>query len=96
MKFSTGSGPAAFVPKQVSRPIGHWYAGVLSAGHARALLSLEEAEEQELLAARIIAEGMSVRATEEAVALALAEGAATKRPPAKRPRPHAPGLNDQA
>jgi ParB family chromosome partitioning protein len=71
-------------------------AGVLSAGHARALLSLEEAEEQELLAARIIAEGMSVRATEEAVALALAEGAATKRPPAKRPRPHAPGLNDLA
>jgi ParB family chromosome partitioning protein len=71
-------------------------AGVLSAGHARALLSLEQAEDQELLAARIIAEGMSVRATEEAVSLALAEGAETKRPAAKRPRPHAPGLNDLA
>jgi ParB family chromosome partitioning protein len=71
-------------------------AGVLSAGHARALLSLEEAEQQELLATRIIAEGMSVRATEEAVALALAEGAPAKKAAAKRPRPHAPGLTDLA
>ena len=61
-------------------------AGVLSAGHARALLSLEGTEQQELLAARIVAEGLSVRATEEAVALALAEGAPTKRPAAKRSR----------
>jgi ParB family transcriptional regulator, chromosome partitioning protein len=71
-------------------------AGVLSAGHARALLSLEESEQQELLATRIIAEGMSVRATEEAVALALAEGAPAKKAAAKRPRPHAPGLTDLA
>jgi ParB family transcriptional regulator, chromosome partitioning protein len=71
-------------------------AGVLSAGHARALLSLEKPEQQEVLATRIVAEGMSVRATEEAVALALAEGAPAKKPLAKRPRPHAPGLSDLA
>ena len=46
-------------------------AGVLSAGHARALLALEAGPEaQEELAARIVAEGLSVRATEEAVTLA--------------------------
>ena len=46
-------------------------AGVLSAGHARALLALEGGPEaQEELAARIVAEGLSVRATEEAVTLA--------------------------
>lgn len=46
-------------------------AGVLSAGHARALLGLEAgAEAQERLAERIVAEGLSVRATEEAVTLA--------------------------
>jgi ParB family chromosome partitioning protein len=71
-------------------------AGVLSAGHARALLSLEEADQQELLATRIVAEGLSVRATEEAVSLALAEGVPAKKPAARRPRPHAPGLNDLA
>jgi ParB family chromosome partitioning protein len=71
-------------------------AGVLSAGHARALLSLERPEQQEVLATRIVQEGMSVRATEEAVALALAEGAPAKRPAVKRAKPHAPGLNDLA
>jgi ParB family chromosome partitioning protein len=71
-------------------------AGVLSAGHARALLSLERPEQQEVLASRIVAEGMSVRATEEAVALALAEGAPAKRPTVKRAKPHAPGLNELA
>ena len=39
----------------------------LTAGHARALLSLETAELQELLAERIMTEDLSVRATEEAV-----------------------------
>jgi ParB family chromosome partitioning protein len=71
-------------------------AGVLSAGHARALLSLERSEQQEVLAGRIIAEGMSVRATEEAVSLALAEGAPAKKPTVKRAKPHAPGLSDLA
>ncbi|SOD63756.1 chromosome segregation DNA-binding protein [Streptomyces zhaozhouensis] len=44
-------------------------AGVLSAGHARALLSVEDAEEQNKLALRIVAEGLSVRAVEEIVTL---------------------------
>lgn len=44
-------------------------AGVLSAGHARALLSLDDPDAQERLAGRIVAEGMSVRAVEEAVHL---------------------------
>ncbi|MDR0488715.1 MAG: ParB/RepB/Spo0J family partition protein [Propionibacteriaceae bacterium] len=44
--------------------------GVLSAGHARALLGLPDPESMEKLAAKIVAEGMSVRATEEAVTLA--------------------------
>lgn len=45
-------------------------AGVLSYGHARAILGLEGAEKQEALATRVVAEGLSVRATEEAVSLA--------------------------
>jgi len=54
-------------------------AGVISAGHARALLGLQDADAQDALATRIVAEGMSVRATEEAVAMAASE-----RPTAKR------------
>ncbi|SNS58200.1 chromosome partitioning protein, ParB family [Geodermatophilus pulveris] len=68
-------------------------AGVISAGHARALLGLADAEAQEALATRVVAEGMSVRATEEAVALAVAEQPAAKR----RPRRFtAPGVEDLA
>ncbi|ANP56193.1 ParB/RepB/Spo0J family partition protein [Streptomyces griseochromogenes] len=44
-------------------------AGVLSAGHARALLSIDDSEEQDRLAHRIVAEGLSVRAVEEIVTL---------------------------
>ncbi|BDM73474.1 chromosome partitioning protein ParB [Streptomyces nigrescens] len=44
-------------------------AGVLSAGHARALLSVEDSEEQDRLARRIVAEGLSVRSVEEIVTL---------------------------
>ncbi len=44
-------------------------AGVLSAGHARALLSVEDSEEQDRLAHRIVAEGLSVRSVEEIVTL---------------------------
>ncbi|WP_040338877.1 ParB/RepB/Spo0J family partition protein [Candidatus Blastococcus massiliensis] len=54
-------------------------AGVISAGHARALLGLQDAEAQDALATRIVAEGMSVRATEEAVAMAAAEQPTTRR-----------------
>jgi ParB family transcriptional regulator, chromosome partitioning protein len=71
-------------------------AGVLSAGHARALLSLEGgAEKQEELAARIVAEGLSVRATEEAVTLANSAGPATPTAPRRKPI-HMPGLQDVA
>lgn len=41
--------------------------GVLSAGHARALLGLRDTDRQERVAQRVIAEGLSVRATEEFV-----------------------------
>jgi ParB family chromosome partitioning protein len=44
-------------------------AGVLSAGHARALLSLDDPQDQERLAQRIVAEGLSVRSVEEIVSL---------------------------
>ncbi|MDQ0693359.1 ParB/RepB/Spo0J family partition protein [Arthrobacter sp. W4I7] len=54
------------LPPLVQRRVA---AGVLSAGHARALLGLPDAAAMERLAQRIVAEGMSVRATEEAVAL---------------------------
>lgn len=71
-------------------------AGVLSAGHARALLSLEAGPEaQEELASRIVAEGLSVRATEEAVT--LANRGDTAAPAALRRKPiHMPGLQDVA
>jgi ParB family chromosome partitioning protein len=71
-------------------------AGVLSAGHARALLALEGGpEQQEELAARIVAEGLSVRATEEAVTLANRDDTAA--PPTPRRKPiHMPGLQDVA
>lgn len=59
-------------------------AGVLSAGHARALLGLEDPAEQERLADRIIAEGLSVRSTEEVVA--LSRGGATPKPTSRTPR----------
>jgi len=71
-------------------------AGVLSAGHARALLALEGGPEaQEQLAARIVAEGLSVRATEEAVTLANRADAGNGAPPRRKPI-HMPGLQDVA
>lgn len=54
------------LPAPVQRRVA---AGVLSAGHARALLTLDDPIAQERLAQRIVAEGMSVRAVEEAVAV---------------------------
>ncbi|MHB8341583.1 MAG: ParB/RepB/Spo0J family partition protein [Mycobacteriales bacterium] len=56
------------LPPTVQRRLA---AGVLSAGHARALLAMPDPGEQEVLAARIVAEGLSVRAVEEAVALGV-------------------------
>ena len=53
------------LPASVQRRLA---AGVISAGHARALLTLTDGAEIERLANRIVAEGLSVRATEELVA----------------------------
>jgi len=53
------------LPASVQRRVA---AGILSAGHARALLTLSDESEIEKLAGRIVAEGLSVRATEEIVA----------------------------
>lgn len=72
-------------------------AGVLSAGHARALLSLETGSEaQEALAARIVQEGLSVRSTEEAVTLENRAGGSSSSPAVKRKPMQMPGLQDLA
>jgi ParB family transcriptional regulator, chromosome partitioning protein len=81
------------LPSVVQRRVA---AGVLSAGHARALLGLEDTDQQEALAQRIVAEGLSVRATEELVALALAGDQKKDAPPKRRAKPHAPALVDLA
>ncbi len=54
------------LPPSVQRRVA---AGVLSAGHARALLALDDPAAQELLAGRVVAEGLSVRTVEEMVAI---------------------------
>ena len=68
-------------------------AGVLSAGHARALLAIDDADLQDRLAQRVIAEGISVRGLEEIVAVRDPEAPA---PRAARAKPVAPGLSDLA
>jgi ParB family chromosome partitioning protein len=69
-------------------------AGVLSAGHARALLSVEDAGAQEQLAHRIVAEGLSVRAVEEIVAMGAQAAKAPRQSRGKKPV--APALKDLA
>jgi ParB family chromosome partitioning protein len=72
-------------------------AGVLSAGHARALLSVEDQDEQDQLAHRIVAEGLSVRSVEEIVRLMGSREHTAPR--AKKPRAGArlsPALSDLA
>jgi ParB family chromosome partitioning protein len=68
------------LPEAVQRRVA---AGVLSAGHARALLGLTDGAEIEKLAARIVAEGLSVRATEEIIATAKPGSKSTKKPSTK-------------
>jgi ParB family chromosome partitioning protein len=69
-------------------------AGVLSAGHARSLLGVENAEQQDRLASRVVAEGISVRGLEEIVATGGGDALAT--PAVRRTKPVAPGLTDLA
>jgi ParB family chromosome partitioning protein len=75
------------LPPLVQRRVA---AGVLSAGHARALLGLADGAAIERLAQRIVAEGLSVRAVEEIVALGGEGGAGRK---TRRPRA---GLRNEA
>ena len=69
-------------------------AGVLSAGHARSLLGVEDPAQQDRLAGRVVAEGISVRGLEEIVA--TGGGETPELAPARRNRPVAPGLADLA
>ena len=73
------------LPPSVQKKVA---AQVITAGHARALLSLSTAEEMERLAERIVAEGLSVRTTEEIVRLGKAK--ATPRPRTRQQRPLSP------
>ncbi|MGA8845514.1 MAG: ParB/RepB/Spo0J family partition protein [Nocardioides sp.] len=68
-------------------------AGVLSAGHARSLLSVIDPEIQDRLASRVVAEGISVRALEEIVAVGDTGRPETR---TQRRRPSAPGLVELA
>lgn len=79
------------LPPVVARRVA---AGVLSAGHARALLGLPDAGAMERLAQRIVAEGLSVRTVEELVALGDEDKPAARRAP--RPGARRPQLDDLA
>jgi ParB family transcriptional regulator, chromosome partitioning protein len=68
-------------------------AGVLSAGHARSLLAVDDPELQDRLAQRVVAEGISVRGLEEIVAVG---DIGSNKPRVTRRRPTAPGLADLA
>jgi len=85
------------LPPTVQRRVA---AGVLSAGHARALLALPDPLGQERLAQRVVAEGLSVRATEELVTLGEREQPAAPtrrgpREPSERARVLAENLTDR-
>ncbi len=68
--------------------------GVLSAGHARALLGLIDAGTIEKLAARIVSEGLSVRATEEIISSGAPKGQSAKKP--KQTKSASPELQEIA
>jgi ParB family chromosome partitioning protein len=74
------------LPASVQRRVA---AGVLSAGHARAVLGLDDPDAQERLAQRIVAEGLSVRSVEEIVAVG---GEAERQRPRRTKKPVAPKL----
>ena len=78
------------LPAPVQRRVA---AGVLSAGHARALLMVADPVEQERLAQRIVAEGLSVRSVEEIIAMGQRDGAVrTRRSVTRTPSPRASAL----
>ena len=69
------------LPPSVQKKVA---SGVLSAGHARALLALNSVEDMDKLALRIIGEGLSVRSTEEIVAMMTTHDKEKTKAPAKR------------
>lgn len=71
-------------------------AGVLSAGHARALLGVADVDLQDQLATRIVAEGISVRGLEELIAVGVRPSTDRPSTASSRSRPQAPGLVDIA
>ncbi|TMQ88541.1 ParB/RepB/Spo0J family partition protein [Actinomadura soli] len=81
------------LPPGVQRRVA---AGVLSAGHARALLSLDSVEAQEHLAQRIVQEGLSVRALEELIAIREVDDEPKSPRQGRRKKPVAPGLKELA
>ena len=68
--------------------------GVLSAGHARALLGLSDAGAIEKIASRIVTEGLSVRATEEIISSGAPKGQSAKKP--KQTKSASPELQEIA
>jgi len=68
--------------------------GLLSAGHARALLGLSDAGAIEKLATRIVTEGLSVRATEEIISSGAPKGQSAKKP--KQTKSASPELQEIA
>ena len=81
------------LPPLVARRLA---AGVLSAGHARALLGLDDGAAMERLAQRIVAEGLSVRSVEEIVAMGGDDPAAVPKPRRPRSGNRHPQLDDLA
>lgn len=76
-------------------------AGTLSAGHARAVMKLVDHEQQERLADRIVAEGLTVRQAEELASRLTGETVGLADPEAERQSrsravPQAPGIADLA
>ena len=70
-------------------------AGTISAGHARALLGLSDANAIEKLANRIVAEGLSVRTIEEIIAISKPGGKSKSSSTAKKQSPELKDLADQ-
>lgn len=82
------------LPAGVARRVA---AGVITAGHAKVLLSLTDDQQIESLANRVISEGLSVRALEELITLGAGSTDSTQdQPKLKRRKPVAPGLADIA
>lgn len=81
------------LPPSVQRRVG---AGVLSAGHARALLALGDSAAMEKLANRIVTEGLSVRAVEEIISVGVKGGKSRPNtPPSRKTSPELAELAEE-